>query len=112
MKKFAVKTKNRIYIIELGNVVFFEKELRKIIVHTKTGNIEFYGRFSELISHLDERFLCCHRSYIINMDEIIVMEDGNIYVSSNECIFFGRETYRKARKEFLRYLSKKFGKII
>ena len=46
------------------------------------------------------------------MDEIIVMGDGKIYVSSNDCIIFGRETYRKARKKFLRYLSKKFGKII
>lgn len=111
MKKFAVKTKNRIYVIEFENVVFFEKELRKIIIHTKAGNIEFYGSFTELIQHLDDRFLFCHRSYIINMDEIIVMGEGKIYVSSNECIFFGRETYRKARKEFQRYLSKKFGKI-
>lgn len=112
MKKLAVKRKNRIYVVEFENVVFFEKELRKIIIHTKTENIDFYGRFTELRPCLDERFLYCHRSYIINMDEIVVMDCGRIFVSSNECIFFGRETYRKARKIFLLYLSKKFGKII
>ena len=112
MEKFAVKTKNKVYVVKFKDVVYFEKDLRKIIIHMKTGNIEFYGRFTELKPHLDERFLYCHRSYIINMDEIIVMGDGKIYVSSNDCIFFGRETYRKARKKFLRYLSKKFGKII
>ena len=91
--------------IPVDGIVFMEKSMRKIRVHTKDGIVEFYGKFSDIAEYLDERFMCCHRSYIINMDEIVLMNCRKIFVSSNDCIDLGRDTYSRARKAYGSYLS-------
>ena len=92
-------------------MVYMEKNLRKIGIHTMCkdrGYMEFYGKFNEIMPYLDGRFMCCHRSYIINMDNIIWMSDCDIFVSTNETIHMGRDSYNRARKIFTDYLNKKY----
>lgn len=110
-KKIIINTKRGIYNLPLDMLIYMEKDKRRIIAHTYQGNIEFYGKFSELESVLDDRFMHCHRSYIINMDEIVVMTGGGIYLSNNESIYFGRDTYGRGRKIFEKYLENKFSKM-
>ena len=92
--------------IPVDGIVFMEKDMRKIRIHTKEEDVlEFYAKFSEIMPYLDKRFMHCHRSYIINMDEILLMECRQIHVSSNECISLGRDTYSRARKKYSEYMS-------
>ena len=104
MKKNIIVKKNSVtYQIPPQNVVYMEKDLRRIVIHLSgmaSSELVVYGSFHDLIPNLDERFLYCHRSYIINMDEIIIM-------SSNEGIYFGKDTYRKAQKTFEEYMQRK-----
>ena len=87
-----------------------EKDLRRNVIHLSemaSSELVVYGSFHDLIPNLDERFLYCHRSYIINMDEIIIMSHNQILHSSNEGIYFGKDTYRKAQKTFEEYMQRK-----
>lgn len=104
MKKLVVNKKQGIYIFFLDDIIYMEKKLRKIKLYTKGTEIEFYGKFADILEFLDKRFLYCHRSYIINMDKIVVMSYNNIYFENNDSIYMGRETYGKARKIFDQYL--------
>ena len=106
-KKLMFKTKGAVYALPVDSIIYMEKKLRKIRLHTKEENIEFYGKFPDIVSMLDGRFLYCHRSYVINMDEIVIMTDNEIYVSNNECIPFGRDAYCRAKRIFQNYLSQK-----
>lgn len=110
-KKLIVKIRGGIHVIPLEEIIYMEKDLRRIIIHKEDESVGFYGQFKDVVPYLDDRFLFCHRSYIINMDEIVVMDCGGIYVTGNKSIFFGRDTYRKAKKIFVGYLKKKFGRI-
>lgn len=113
-KKIVVKKNNDTYQLPAQNVVYMEKDLRRIVIHLagmETKELVVYGSFRDLIPSLDERFLCCHRSYIINMDEIVIMSQNRIFLSSNEGIYFGKETYRKALKTFEAYMKKKEDKF-
>ena len=102
MKKNIIVKKNSVtYQIPPQNVVYMEKDLRRIVIHLSgmaSSELVVYGSFHDLIPNLDERFLYCHRSYIINMDEIIIMSHNQILLSSNEGIYFGKDTYRKVRR--------------
>lgn len=109
-KNIIVKKKNDTYQIPVQNVIYMEKDLRRIVIHLSgmaEGELVIYGTFHDLIPSLDDRFLCCHRSYIINMDEIVIMSHSRIFLSSNEGIYFGRDTYRKALRIFEAYMQKK-----
>lgn len=111
MSKLVVKKKQGIFIIPVEDIVYMEKDLRKICLHMMRGSyriIDFYGRFEEVIPYLDGRFMCCHRSYIINMDAIVWMRGCEIFVVTNESIHMGRDTYGKARKIFTDYLNSKY----
>ena len=69
---------------------------------------EFYGNFYEIEPYLDERFMRCHRSYVINMDFIVWMSGCEIYLETNEEIHMGRDTYGRARKIFTEYINNKY----
>ena len=104
---FAVEAQNKGRKIYHLNI---EKDLRRIVIHLSgmaSSELVVYGSFHDLIPNLDERFLYCHRSYIINMDEIIIMSHNQILLSSNEGIYFGKDTYRKAQKTFEEYMQRK-----
>ena len=117
-KCFCVRQKSwpSCVIIVMQGGLFYEKEhhsekdLRRIVIHLsgmESSELVVYGSFHDLIPNLDERFLYCHRSYIINMDEIIIMSHNQILLSSNEGIYFGKDTYRKAQKTFEEYMQRK-----
>ncbi|NLD19797.1 MAG: LytTR family transcriptional regulator [Clostridiales bacterium] len=105
MKRIVVRKRGELHALRPEEVIFMEKELRKITAHTVHGKIEFYGTFSKLIPSLDNRFMCCHRSFIINMDKINVMAGNSIFLVDGPRILFGRATYERAKKVFSAYLN-------
>lgn len=113
MSNFVFKARNAIYSIEYKDIIYFEKNLRKITVHIRgrgeeNTSIDFFGKISEIEGDLDERFMKCHRSYLINMDSIVWMKNCEIYLTNNRSIHLGRDTFYKARVIFTEYLKKKF----
>ena len=100
MSEFIVKNRRGIFVLPVEDVIYMEKNLRKISLFvTDFGDasyrkIEFYGRFEDVIPQLDERFMYCHRSYIINMDKIVWMQGCEIFVRPDIRIHMeGREKY-------------------
>ncbi len=108
LEKLMIKNRQGLYALPIDDILYMEKELRKIKLHTAYTTVEFYGKFDELMPFLDERFLFCHRSYIINMDKIIFMGANQIFVNvTGGGIPFGHCTFCKAKKIFAGYLAEK-----
>lgn len=107
MSKLVIYKKQGIYILSLDDIVYMEKALRKIIVYSMDASIEFYGKFADIAQYLDRRFMSCHRSYMINMDKIVVMSGNRIFFENNENIILGKNTYGRARKLLKEYLAEK-----
>ena len=84
-----------------------EKNLKVIIIHMPQDEVTFYGRFIDIMDDLDDRFMYCHRSYVINMDKIVWMTDNEIYIVGNHCVHMGNNTYRRAKHIFIDYLTRK-----
>ena len=49
MKKLIINKKQGVYALSLDEIVYMEKELRKIRVYLNDGTIEFYGRFPDIM---------------------------------------------------------------
>lgn len=107
MSKLVIHKKQGIYVLSLDDIVYMEKALRKIIVYSMDASIEFYGKFTDIAQYLDRRFMSCHRSYMINMDKIVVMSGNRIFFENNENIILGKNTYGRARKLLKEYLAEK-----
>ena len=114
MSEVIIKNRQGIFVFQVEDIVYMEKNLRKICLHARIAGgqeqqqIEFYGRFAEIVTQLDDRFMHCHRSYVINMDEIVWMRGCEIFIMPNTRIHMGKDTYGRARRIFEEYLRKKY----
>ena len=69
---FIVKNGGTSNHIKFEDILFFETSptIHKIELHTLNDSIEFYGKLKEIEKSLDCRFYRCHKSYIVNKDNI------------------------------------------
>jgi len=101
----TIHVSGKCYAIPYDDIIYMEKDLRKIVVHTMKGEIAFYGKFCDVMPLLDERFTNCHRSYVLNMDEIRCLSDDVIVMSSEESFRFGLKCFQRLKRDYMKYLS-------
>lgn len=94
-RNFSIRINERIINVEFKNILFFEtsRKIHKILLHAFDRQIEFYGQIKDIEKALDERFFRCHRSYIVNRDNIkeINIKEKIIYMTNNEeCLVSSR----------------------
>ena len=59
----------------------------KLIYHTNHKNYETYASFSQIQTGLPQNFIRCHKSYIVNLNNIINIE------SAKNTIHFGSDDF-------------------
>ena len=65
-----LKLSNRNELINQSLINFIQKDGMKTIYSMDSGTIEAYGSFSNIENHLPKNFARCHKSFIVNMDNI------------------------------------------
>lgn len=92
---FAIKVNDKLFTINYEDILFFEtsQNVHKVILHCKNRILEFNGKIRELEENLDDRFYRCHRSYLVNKDNIreINLQERVIYMENGEqCLISSR----------------------
>ena len=90
MERYTLQTNktHKVYSIEVGgrkisvdydDIIFFEtsRNIHKIILHAKDRQIEFTSTMKELTSALDDNFVRCHRSFLVNKNCIKEVDAKN-----------------------------------
>ncbi|RKJ30119.1 LytTR family transcriptional regulator, partial [Butyricicoccus sp. 1XD8-22] len=75
--------KNNCYIIfvPLTEIIFIERLNRKSVIHTINKQYETYESLFDLSQQLDKNFCRCHKSYIVNVDYLEIIEQiGQKYI--------------------------------
>ena len=63
---FVVETREEKYRIPYSEIMFFEARSKKIFVCTKDYEYGFYDTMDNLEEKYTERFIRCHRSFLVN----------------------------------------------
>lgn len=92
---FTVKVAEKTYTVDYDDILFFEtsSNVHKIILHCKNRQMEFAGKIKDIENQLDSRFYKCHRSFIVNKNNIKEIDYKNrmIYmVNGDECMISAR----------------------
>ncbi len=84
-RTFTINQNDKLIAIDYNDIVFFEtsNNIHKIILHAKKRVIEFTGQLKDIERQLDYRFYRCHRSYIINKDNISEVDLNGMIVYMN-----------------------------
>ena len=102
---YSIRVGEKVYTVDYDEILFFETSanVHKIILHCKTRQLEFIGKIKDIEKELDKRFYRCHKSYLVNTDNIKEVDSGeNIIrmVNGDECLLSFRKT--KGLKELLK----------
>lgn len=81
-----IKQKSKYKKIFLKDIVFAETAQRKIIIHTKDENINYYGKMNELEEILGDGFFRTHRAYIVNLEYVLSFDVESVELSNGRAI--------------------------
>lgn len=75
-KVFSTKINDKIINIDYNDILFFEtsSKIHKIIIHSINRQLEFYSKMKDIENTLDDRFIRCHTSFIVNKDKIKMID--------------------------------------
>ena len=98
-----VKIDNKNTLINQKNINYIEKDGMKLIFHTDTKTYSSYNSFSKIENCLPENFIRCHKSYIVNTNNInnIICNNKIIFTNKEHC-FIGPK-YKDNLLEVLNY---------
>lgn len=99
-KKFVYKLKQDMHFIEFRDIIYFKSNNRKVLIITKYGTQEFYGKLDKISNQLPkEEFLYIHKSYIVNTSYIATFEYENVKMVTGEVLPIAQSRRKKIRME-------------
>lgn len=105
-KFFIIRDGRSVTKIEFKDILFFETTItkNKLKVNCINRCKEFYSKLKDVEECLDERFVKCHKSFIVNTDniELVNKKEKLIYMNNGQTCYLSK-TYTKDLLEKLKY---------
>ncbi|WP_242258361.1 response regulator transcription factor [Streptococcus thoraltensis] len=90
---FVFRTEQSNFQVPFSDILYFETAptAHKLILTTKKGHMEFYGKLSEIVKS-DNRLYQTHRSYVVNPRNVVSVDRTKftIYFENDETCFVSR----------------------
>ena len=103
-KKYININGKKIFI-DTNEITYIRRDGMKIILHTPSENIELYSSFNKLQDKLPDNFVRCHKSFIVNINNITKLElsSNAIYFKDNVKCHIGPKYKKNFMKEVKLY---------
>ena len=86
----------------LKNIIYIESLNHCILVHTNSGSIRCSATLAEMENILkDQWFYRCHHSFIVNLDEVKIIDNKIAYMSNGDDVDISRRRLRSFKRAYL-----------
>ncbi|MBD5516390.1 MAG: response regulator transcription factor [Lachnospiraceae bacterium] len=99
-----VKTEGSHRRVPVEDILYVENSGRKVILHMKTGCLEYYERMNHLEEVLGEGFYRCHRGYLVALSAVDGYDHDSIIIGNGEKIYLAKQKYSEFVKLYCKYL--------
>jgi len=106
-KVFLIRSKRSSVNVGFCDIIFFEKDLRRIVLHSMNETYSFYGKFDDITPQLNEDFIRCHNSFVVNIDKVRCMEANILTMADGSKIPVSRKHVKETREAYLSYLERR-----
>lgn len=93
-----------VYVISPQSIQYAESSGRLMTVVTDTEKIEIYGKISELVAKADQRFIHCHKSYLVNMERVRQYCGDFFLMENGSTVPISQSRRKEIREKFLSYV--------
>lgn len=97
--------RERILRLPYQEIQYVESDGRYLYIHQNYRTDRVTMKLSELMKLLPESFLCCHQSYVVNMDKILKFSGKEIELQNGVVMPVSRSRYQKVKDTILHYFA-------
>jgi len=107
-KQVVIMNKKGNYRILYKDILYAESKARVVNIYLKSSEvISFYSKLEDFFQSLkDERFLRCHKSFFVNMDYILKIENNCAFMCNNVIIPITSSKIAVIKEKYFNYLLK------
>ena len=91
-------------IISSEEIDYAESQNHKVILHTKSGVLEYYGKISDLEAQLQGQFFRIHKGYLVNMSYIDSYTKCEVKLCNHDVLPLSKYKYTDFVKAYLRFM--------
>ncbi len=102
-KSIMIKRNGIHTTIKISDIIYAEVFNRKIVIHTESENIEYYGRLRDLENELSKEFYRPHRAYLVNF-KYITKYDSNVIYLGSEHVMMAKQNYAGFVQAYMAYM--------
>lgn len=102
----AVQRGGTIHVVSSISLLYMESRGRVVQLCTDEEILESYDKLDTLTGQMDERFLQCHKSYVVNMDRVRQFQGDRFLMENGVEIPISQSRRKDVRQRFLAYIGK------
>ena len=103
----AMNIQGRVVSVHMKDIIYIESDAHKVNVHTEQEVYTIYEKLSEVKKRLSKDFSQCHKSFLVNMNCISVIDSKGLVLKNEIELPVSRTFGTQLRKDFLKFARKK-----
>jgi hypothetical protein len=104
MRKIAITQKRSIILLPQDDIVYFESNLRKLVIQTPFMKYELYCKLGDVEKKNLPGFVRCHKSFIVNLRHVKKKEYSHFLLHSGDRIPISQSKVAFVDEELRRYV--------
>lgn len=108
-RTILVKHNGIVTKIALEDLIYAEVFNRKVMLHTVSGDIEYYGRLSDLARQAGEDFFRTHRAYLVNLGNVEKYNADTVWLTQG-MVPVSKKKFAEFVRYYMKYINRKRGK--
>lgn len=104
--KYTFRHKKSVFQIPFSDILYFSSANHRTHIVTKTEVYTQPESIKSILSHLPKQFLPCHRTAIINMDEVQMLNGRDLHLSNGDIVPVSQKHIEDIREAFLTLMNK------
>lgn len=92
--------------VPVDSIIYAEVFNRKVTLHTTAGEMEYYGKLTELSEQVGDGFYRTHRAYLVNLRYVEKYDAATIWLEKGTALV-SKKQFAGFVKQYMRYISRR-----
>lgn len=99
-----ISTQRTTIRLNIQDIIFAESNNHQITVYTEKNSYVVYEKISDIMKRLPNEFIQCHKSYLVNLNYVSVIDGKSVHMASGKKIPISRSYHSDVKDKFFTFI--------